>query len=305
MLLNGKSRRARRLALRYSRTRRTDLKVGQYKIKRMRHTQDRAKTKNRPPQTAAATRWGVDEWGLRSDGGGAGGEDLAGMGIGEEGDNGEIGKIPVVADIDSEGDRLLEGQRDGMEFAEFPDDRRMVESGTGVFAAFDVGMQTFFRHGNPKIEARSAGRRGGRIESQREGTGVLFRRGRGGEDEARLGMSRGGTDQVYSFLGAPGDELRVTIDNHLGSVHAALRNDGGIVFLAAGEIGRREGVVPTETVPVIDVLFENEDLDAVEGLFVAELLEEGIGGRTTGAAFGGEEFDDDGLFFGIGVGGGG
>ena len=133
---------------------------------------------------------------------------------------------------------------------------------------------------------------------------MLFRRGRGSEDETGFGVSRGGTDQVHSFLGAPGNELRVTIDNHLGSVHAAVRNDGGIVFLTAGEIGRREGVGPAKTIPVIDVLFEHEDLDAVEGLFVAELLEEGIGGRTTGTAFGSEEFDDDGLLFGIGVGGG-
>ena len=107
-------------------------------------------TKN---QESPATRWRVDEWRLGSNGGRAGGEDLAGVRIGEEGDDGEVGKIPVVADIDSEGDRLLEGQGDGMEFAEFPDDRRMVESGTGVFASFDVVVQTFFRHRNPKIEA--------------------------------------------------------------------------------------------------------------------------------------------------------
>ena len=101
-----------------------------------------------------------------------------------------------------------------------------------------------------------------------------------------------------------GDELSVSIDDHLGSVDAAVRNDGGVVFVAAGEIGRRERVTPTEMIPIIDVLFESDDLDAVEGLLLAELLEEGIGGRTTGAAFGGEEFDDDGLFFGVSAGGG-
>jgi len=74
---------------------------------------------------------------------------LARVGIGEESDDREVGEIPVVAEIDSESDRLFEGQGDGMEFAEFADDRSMVKSGTGIFAAFDVGVQTFFRDCHP------------------------------------------------------------------------------------------------------------------------------------------------------------
>ena len=230
---------------------------------------------------------------------------MAGVRIGEESDDREVGEIPVVAEIDSEGDRVLEGQGNGMEFAEFADDRRMVKSGTGIFAAFDVDVQTFFGDRNPQVEVRNAGRGCGRIESQREGTGVFIGRRCGREKETRFGLSGGRTDLVENFLGATGDELSVSIDDHLRGVDAAVRNDRGVVLLAAREVGRRERVVPTEVIPVIDVFFESDDLNAVEGLFVAELLEEGIGGRTTGAAFGSEEFDDDGPLFGIRVGGGG
>jgi len=53
-------------------------------------------------------------------------------------------------------------------------------------------------------------------------------------------------------------------------------------------------------VPIIDVFFEGDDFDAVEGLFSAEFLEERIRRRATGAAFGSEEFEDDGLFGGGG-----
>ena len=118
-------------------------------------------------------------------------------------------------------------------------------------------------------------------------------------------MSRGGTDLVESVLGAIGAELGVSIDDHLGSVDAAVRNDGGVVFLAAGEVGGREGVGPAEMIPIIDVLFESDNLNAIEGLLFAEFLEEGFGRRTTGAALGSEEFNDNGLRFGSAVGGGG
>jgi hypothetical protein len=51
-------------------------------------------------------------------------------------------------------------------------------------------------------------------------------------------------------------------------------------------------------VPVIDVLFESKDFDAVDGLISAEFFEERIRRRTAGAAFGGEELEDDGLLTG-------
>ena len=69
----------------------------------------------------------------------------------------------------------------------------------------------------------------------------------------------------------------------------------GVLLLAARKIDRGERVRPAEGVPVIDVLFEGKDFDPVEGLIFRSFLSRGIGGRTTGAAFGSEEFDNNGL----------
>lgn len=69
--------------------------------------------------------------------------------------------------------------------------------------------------------------------------------------------------------------------------------EGAVVFLALGEVGRRKAVVPSEVVPVVDVFAEDDDVGAGDGLVAIELREEGVGGRATGAAFGGEEFDEN------------
>jgi len=101
---------------------------------------------------------------------------------------------------------------------------------------------------------------------------------------------------VLSFLGVAADELGAAVDDHLRGVDAAGGEEAGVLLLADGEVGRGEAVGPAVAVPVVDVLFESDDFDAVEGLIGAEFCEEGIGGRATGAAFGGEEFEDEGLF---------
>jgi len=107
------------------------------------------------------------------------------------------------------------------------------------------------------------------------------------------------TDLVAGFMGAIADELGAAVDDHLRSVDSAIGQDNGVLLLAAREIDRREGVGPPESVPVIDMLFERENLDAFEGLFQSKFCEKGIRGRTTGAAFRGEQFDDDGLLGGV------
>ena len=51
--------------------------------------------------------------------------------------------------------------------------------------------------------------------------------------------------------------------------------------------------MPAEGVPVVDVLAEDDDVGVRDGLVAVELGEEGVGGRATGAALGGEELDED------------
>ena len=49
--------------------------------------------------------------------------------------------------------------------------------------------------------------------------------------------------------------------------------------------------MPAERVPVVDVLFENKNVRGGDGLVLQEMRKQGVGGRATGAALGGEEFD--------------
>lgn len=109
---------------------------------------------------------------------------------------------------------------------------------------------------------------------------------------------------VPSIVRAVADELGAAIDDDLRSVDAAIGEGVGVPLLTAREIGRGKGVSPAEMIPVVHVFFQGENFDAIERLVLAKLFEQGIRGRATGAAFGGEEFEDDGLLFG-GVGGGG
>jgi hypothetical protein len=66
--------------------------------------------------------------------GGAGGQDLAGVGAGEERDDGEVGKIPVFVEIEGEGDRGVEGDRDGLLFVKKPDNGGVLQRVARIFA---------------------------------------------------------------------------------------------------------------------------------------------------------------------------
>ena len=118
-------------------------------------------------------------------------------------------------------------------------------------------------------------------------------------------MACGGpADLVVRFLRTAANELGAAVNDHLWSVNAAAVNDSCVIFLAVREIGRGERVAPALAVPVINVFFEGDHFDTVEGLGAAKTREIGIGGRATGAAFGGEELDDNRLTGGSGIGGG-
>ena len=49
--------------------------------------------------------------------------------------------------------------------------------------------------------------------------------------------------------------------------------------------------MPAEAIPVVDVFLECEDFSGSDGLLLLESCQKSVGGRATGAAFGGEEFD--------------
>ena len=123
---------------------------------------------------------------------------------------------------------------------------------------------------------------------------MRFRRGDGREKQAPLQMRGGQLDFFAGLVRSAADELNATVDDHLRSVDAAVREGGGVGFLAASEVGRGERIAPAEVIPIVNVLFESDDFGSVDGLLLGQLFEERIGRRATGAAFGGEEFDEDG-----------
>ena len=106
-------------------------------------------------------------------------------------------------------------------------------------------------------------------------------------------MERGRADLLARFVGSAADELNAAIDNHLRGVDAAVGQSGGVVLLAACEVGRGERIVPAEMVPIVDMLFESYDFRAIDGLLFGQFLEQRIGRRATRTAFGSKQFDDD------------
>lgn len=112
-------------------------------------------------------------------------------------------------------------------------------------------------------------------------------------------------DLVLGLVRAAADELGAAIHDHLWGIDTPTVDHVGVIFLPKGEIGRGIRVGPALPVPVVHMFFESNHFDAVEGLSVAEQGEVGIGRGAARAAFGGEEFDDDGLPENSGVRGGG
>jgi len=112
----------------------------------------------------------------------------------------------------------------------------MVKSLPGIFAGGDGGVQAFFCDGHPEIERRGVGSGETGVETQVEGTFVRIGRGRGCEEQARLGMRSGRVDLFDGFLVVAADKLGVAVHDQLRCVHTALGNFGGVVLLTKGEV---------------------------------------------------------------------
>ena len=114
-----------------------------------------------------------------------------------------------------------------------------------------------------------------------------------GERQDRLGGTGGLRDGTKGSGGLIAGELVGPVDDHLrrvGTVEMEVLDVGG---LPLGELVRGETVVPAERIPVVDVLFHDEDLGVGDGLLALQPGEESVGGRATGTALRGEELDED------------
>ena len=194
--------------------------------------------------------------------------------VGQESDDGEVGDGPIVANVDVEAEGRGQRRMHGVEFVKFANDRSVLERLTGIFAGGWARAQTFFSDRNIEIKGRIGKRRGSGIETQLKRACVRVGGLERGEKKARDGVRGRGTNLFTRVGPAASYELNAPVDDHLRRVDAATRQSVGIVVLTNGEIVGRIGIAPAEMVPIIDMFFERDDLDALERLLVAELLQQ-------------------------------
>ena len=166
----------------------------------------------------------------------------------------------------------------------------MLKSATSIFATLDLGRGHGLDDGGVEVGAKCDFGEGRDRKFTAQLVAVEDERR---ETEGELGGASGLGNRAESVGGIVSDELVGTVYDHLRSVVIVGAEALGVVALAVGEEVRGEAVVPTERVPVVDVLFEDEDFGRGDGLVFEQAGEQGVGGRATGAAFGGEEFDQD------------
>jgi hypothetical protein len=87
--------------------------------------------------------------------------------------------------------------------------------------------------------------------------------------------------------------LNRTIDDHLGGVGIVELKARSVTVLTLGELRGGKTVMPSLTVPVINVFFKDDDVGGWNGLLTLELAEESVGRWAAGAALRGKEFDED------------
>jgi hypothetical protein len=90
-------------------------------------------------------------------------------------------------------------------------------------------------------------------------------------------------------------KLFCAIDDHLRRIDVAESKALSVFLLASGYRVQRERIAPAKTVPVGDVFAEHNDMGSWDKLGRVEASEQDVGRRTVGAAFRGEQLDEDGL----------
>jgi len=174
----------------------------------------------------------------------------------------------------------------GVEVDETADDGHVGELAAGVFAAGDGGGSGVGGEGGDEGCLRRDGSRYAAFEA----TVTSFEVSDGESDLGPGGRLAGGGEELGRVAA---DELGLAMDNGLGGVDAVEGEALAVALLAGGEGGGGVGVGPAEAIPVVDVLTEDEEFNAGDGLLI-ELSQDAVGGGATGAALGGEELYEDG-----------
>ena len=88
-------------------------------------------------------------------------------------------------------------------------------------------------------------------------------------------------------------QLPCAVHNHLRRVHLVEGETKRILALPLVDGVERKGIAPTEVIPVGDVFAEHESLRAGDELRCVQPGQKCVSRRAVGAAFRGEEFDED------------
>jgi hypothetical protein len=88
-------------------------------------------------------------------------------------------------------------------------------------------------------------------------------------------------------------KLQMAVDDHLRGVRLSDVKAPFIIALPLSELRRREAVAPAIMVPVINVFAQEDEVHSGRSL-LAQLDQERVGGRTTGASLRGEQLNHDG-----------
>lgn len=152
--------------------------------------------------------------------------------LGQEGDYGEIGGVPVFLEVEIEGDGSVQRRLDRLNFAENADHRGVLQRVAGILAGNDVGLEILFRNGDPQFEV-SAGRKRRRVfRADVEEFFVDCARGGRAHAEKSFWNGSGPTNMIVGVLGAAAEELYAAVNNHLGSVNTTVLNSFGVPLLA-------------------------------------------------------------------------
>ena len=156
-----------------------------------------------------------------------------------------------------------------------------------VFPALDLADEIVLHHRDHDVRVRVVGQPGD-LDPDPPGRKMNFSISflRRGEAEETVRLARGGRDGRHnrSFVGA--QDVDAAVHHCLGRVDPA-----AVVALTFAEASVGERVLPSQAVPVVDVLGEDDHLRAGDRLPAMKALEHGVRGRAARAPFGGEQLD--------------
>jgi len=104
---------------------------------------------------------------------------------------------------------------------------------------------------------------------------------------------RGALDRPPRRRRVAADQLRAAVDDHLRRVDAVEIEMRPVGLLPVGERGRGKSILPSKLIPVVDMLAERDHLRAGDRLIGDEPRQDRVRRRAVGAAFGGEQLDQD------------